>query len=147
MEEWQPGTLQEEVYVQRLAFAQFQSLRAQSLLAAAQEIVLQNPEDDTAHKRLATYSRHYRALERSAQTALKELRTFIADRIVQVAAQVHLSTKTNSELSFPPVFPHHLITEKKSLRATLETNAVRFAAQHITPDLEANEYEYADTRS
>jgi hypothetical protein len=119
MEEWQPGTLQEEVYVQRLAFAQFQSLRAQSLLAAAQEIVLQNPEDDAAHKRLATYSRHYRALDRSAQTALKELRTFIADRIV--------SAEASTEIPLPDAFPHHLLTDRASTRQPLDRTALRFA--------------------
>jgi hypothetical protein len=136
--EWQPATANEEIYFERYAFSQFQLLRAQSLLATAQEDYLANPNDEAAEKRLAKLTRHYRGHERSAQAALKELRTLIADRLVQVAAQVHLSAKTNSELSFPPVFPHHLITEKKSLRAPLATNAVRFAAQHITPDLESN---------
>jgi hypothetical protein len=132
MEEWQPATIQEEVFVQRLAFAQFQLLRAQSLLAAAQEFVLQNPLDDAAHKRLANYSRHYRALERSAQTALKELRTLIADRLV--------SAEAPSDLPLPPAFPHHLLTDRKSLRQPLAHNAVRFAlscAPSLTPPAES----------
>ncbi len=126
-EEWQPASANEEIFLSRYCFAQFQLVRAQTLVAVAQEDVLASPGDPTAEKRLNNFARHYRALERSAQTALKELRLLIADRLANTEANALLADKTNSLLEFPPVFPHHLVTEAKFLRQPVATVAQRFA--------------------
>ncbi len=128
--EWQPATANEEIFVHRYAFAQFQVLRAQSILASAQEKFLLDPADETVAKLFHSVSRYYRTLERSAQSALKELRLFIADRMAAPAADHALQEATGTNAVYPTVFPHHLVTDPKLLRQSPETNALRFAYQN-----------------
>jgi hypothetical protein len=124
--EFQPVTLSEEQYLLRYAFAQFQIARAQALEAQALDKLLAEPESEVAHKNHTRLSRHLRTLERSADKALAELRTLIADRMMNMDADGHLGPKYEGAILMPPIFPHHLLTDKKSTKQPISRVAVRF---------------------
>ena len=127
LEELQPQTLNEELYVSQYAFAQFQLLRGQSLLMAAREAAFANPDDEAAEKRLAKMTRHMKALERSAKDALKEFRIFVENRLASIEANEALAQIAGPGLEFPIAFPHHLLVDKKARRKPVAENALRFA--------------------
>jgi hypothetical protein len=127
--EWFPATTNEELYVNRYAFAQFQVLRAQPIAAAAHEEFLENPTDPLVQRHLQTISRYIRGLERVARETLKELRTLIADRLVAHTADQALEEASGEKLQYPILFPHHLVTERKAMRRSPEANAARYLHQ------------------
>ncbi len=129
--EWAPATLNEKIYVERYAFTQFQLLRSQSLLALAQENFLAQPDNEALEKKLARIARHVKSLERSAKEALKELRTFIADRMMTVETNAHIWERYGDSIHIPTVFPHHLVVDSKSMKRDPQKTALRFAVQEI----------------
>lgn len=132
VDEWQPQSLNEELYLSQYAFAQFQLLRGRSLEINAREAFLANPNDEAAEKTLAKFTRHTRALERSAKDALKELRIFIENRLASIEANEALAEIAGPGIQFPIAFPHHMLVEKKALRKPVADNALRFALSQNT---------------
>jgi hypothetical protein len=140
-EEWRPATHNEEIFVERYAFSQFQVLRAQALEAHFAGEFFANPADPVAAKRFQNFTRYLRNAERAAKEALKELRTFIADRLASVDADAALAEVTEAGNHFPKAFPHHLVTAAKTLRQTPEGTALRYAClnQKMPPTISATE--------
>jgi hypothetical protein len=123
--EFQPATLSEELYLERYCFNHFQAQRVRLLGARATEKLLENPDCPEARKHHAILARHLRSLERSADAALRELRTLQADRLLNFEVNEMLDTKYQGELKAPPIYPHHRLLEKRSVRGDALTNAQR----------------------
>jgi hypothetical protein len=135
LNEWQPVTINERTFLERYAANQYQVLLAQPHAAALYAAYLADPTDEKAEKAYAKFARHLRALERAARETLKELRTLIADRIANAECDVQLGQESPGDLFMPPVFPHHLLTDRKSIRQPLARTARRFALSHLSCQL------------
>jgi hypothetical protein len=71
-----------------------------------------------------------KALERHANSALKELRIFISDRLQAVELDSQLPDCA-AGISFPVTFPAHRLLEKKQFRKTAKQLTLRFVQDLI----------------
>lgn len=124
--EFNPQSTCEEDYLQQYAFNRFQLQRAQPMLTRALADFNADPTNEILEKRYARFTRHVRALERSAANALKELRNFIADRLAAVELDTHLPSDIPASISFPVAFPSHRLLKAKDVRKPATELALRF---------------------
>jgi hypothetical protein len=101
-----------------------------------------DPANEILEKRYAKLSRHVKALERSANNALKELRLFIADRLLAVEVDAHIPDAVPG-LSMPVAFPSHRLLDAKARRLRSKDLALRFVQETFSrmpaPQAAANE--------
>ncbi len=130
--EFNPESLNECDYLEQYAFNRFQLNRAQPLLAQALDALTLDPANEALEKRYARLTRHVRALERSAQAALHELRTFITDRLLSAELNAQLAKEIpNSGLAIPTAFPSHRLLETKQIKRTPANLTLRFVKDQI----------------
>jgi hypothetical protein len=127
--EWSPVTSNECLYLERYAFAQFQLTRANLLLTSALEACMADPTDPEANKRHASIQRHTRALERSAQQAIAELRLMISDRLAAANIQAAFMASNDSLLPIAPMYPSHRLVHAKDCKLSTQENGLRFVKE------------------
>jgi hypothetical protein len=125
--ELNPQSICEEDYLQQYAFNRFQLQRAQPMLTKALADFNADPTNEVLEKRYVRFTRHVRALERSAANALKEFRNFVSDRIAAAELDSHLPDDLPQAFSFPVAFPSHRLLQSKDMRRPAPELALRFA--------------------
>jgi hypothetical protein len=126
-----PQTTCECDYLEQYAFNRFMVQRGQAMLSSVYLELTADPSNEILEKRYAKLSRHVKALERSANNALKELRIFITDRLLAVEVDKHLPEAAPG-LSLPVAFPSHRFLDKKFLRMRPNDLALRFVEELIS---------------
>jgi hypothetical protein len=144
--EFNPETLTESDYLEQYAFNRFLLNRAQPMLAAAMDALAADPDNEILEKRYTRLTRHVRALERSAKSALQELRTFIADRLLAAELTAQLNEQfagkiPTAHLTIPVAFPCHRLLDPKDIKRALPDLTLRFVqqrfAQQRNPDAQS----------
>ncbi len=137
-----PQTTCECDYLEQYAFNRFMVQRGQAMLSSVYIEMTADPANEILEKRYAKLSRHVKALERSANNALKELRLFIADRLLAVEVDAHIPDAIPG-LSMPVAFPSHRLLDSKARRLGSKDLALRFVQETFSrmpaPQEAANE--------
>jgi hypothetical protein len=129
--EFNPETLTESDYLEQYAFNRFLLNRAQPMLAAAMDALAADPDNEILEKRYTRLARHVRALERSAKSAMQELRLFITDRLLAAELTAQLAEQIpQAKISFPVAFPSHRLLEPKQIKRTLNSLTLRFVQEN-----------------
>lgn len=129
--EFQPQTLTETDYLEQYAFNRFLYQRGQVMLASVYTELTADPSNEILEKRYAKLSRHVKALDRLANQALKELRTFISDRLhaTELASQL---PDCAAGLPVPPTFPSHRLLAPKAQRLAPRHLTLRFVQDQLS---------------
>lgn len=132
--EFNPETLTECDYLEQYAFNRFQLNRAQSMLATTLDALAADPDNEILEKRYTRLYRHVRSLERSAKSALQELRTFITDRLLAAELTAQLTAQFSEQFpqanfALPVAFPCHRLLEAKHIKRALPDLTLRFAQE------------------
>lgn len=132
--EFNPETLTESDYLEQYAFNRFLLNRAQPMLAASMDALAADPDNEVLEKRYTRLTRHVRALERSAKSALQELRTFIADRLLAAELTAQLNEQfagkiPPAHLTIPVAFPCHRLLEPKHIKRAFPDLTLRFVQE------------------
>lgn len=125
--EFSPQTASECDYLEQYAFNRFQLNRAQPMLASALDDLAADPTNEVLEKRYQRLYRHVRSLERSAKSALQELRTFIADRLLAAELTAQIAEQLpHSPIALPVAFPCHRLLDPKQIKQNLPHLTLRF---------------------
>ncbi len=140
-QQFAPQTINERDYLEQYSFNRFQLNRAQPMLATAFNEWQSDPTSEVLEKRHARLARHVRALERSANAALAELRIFIADRLAAAEIREGLPKGVAEFTGIPLALPSHRLLDPKRGKEAIPHLRLRFVKDFCNrfEDITANE--------